>query len=65
MSSNDVASLLAEYALGTLEDEAEINRARALTESDALHAAEFAELQAALASLAFALDPVAPSGDTR
>ena len=65
MSSNDEAGLLAEYALGTLDDEDEITRARELTESHPSHASEFAALQSAVAGLAFALDPVAPSTDTR
>ncbi len=65
MSSNEVAGLLAEYALGTLDDDAELARARELADNDANHAAELASLNAALADLAFALEPVAPSADTR
>jgi len=56
---------MAEYALGTLEDDADIVRARSLAESDETNAAQLASMHTALADLAFALDPVAPSADTR
>ena len=65
MASDDVANLLAEFALGCLDDADEIARAQALTENDEGHARELAELQAALADLAYVLEPVTPSADTR
>lgn len=65
MSSSDESNLLAEYALGTLDDPNEIVRAKQLIADDREHAAELAELHTSLTQLAFALDPVAPKPGLR
>lgn len=65
MSSSAVNELIAEYALGSLDDPAEIARAEELLASDASNARQLSELQATLELLSHALAPEPPSRELR